>query len=233
MRKELKVVELEEADSIRRKQLRDELIAQRATLKASRTARIQQLDEAIGIARRLKLIYPATRSTLSNHSGNGGKETARAEINNDQLPLYFMGVEALVAERESLKARRSDDFTSVRIAEVNKELMLLEQNREVEALGLRQDEDVYLDNAQDLQVELSRLRHLKLDLSDLKLVRVDRHATQAVSPLRPRKALLVAFGLLSGLMIGLAIAIFRKPFVYRKAQTAHLPSVRESGPSRA
>ena len=55
-----------------------------------------------------------------------------------------MGTEALEAERKALQSRESDDFTEPRIVEINKELQLLENNRTIETLQARENEDLFL-----------------------------------------------------------------------------------------
>ena len=49
----------------------------------------------------------------------------RIEINNQQVPLYFMGTDALEAERAALQQRKTDDFTEGHIAQIARELQLL------------------------------------------------------------------------------------------------------------
>ena len=53
-------------------------------------------------------------------------------MNNQQIPLYFMGVDALTAERDTLLKRKGDDFTEPRVAKIQQELKQLENNREVQ-----------------------------------------------------------------------------------------------------
>ena len=65
----------------------------------------------------------------------------RTEINNQQVPLYFMGTDALEPERVALQQRKTDDFTEGRIAQIARELQLLQSNREVKVLKQRQNED--------------------------------------------------------------------------------------------
>ncbi|MBS7747019.1 hypothetical protein KIN06_16900, partial [Vibrio cholerae] len=68
----------------------------------------------------------------------------RTEVNNQQNPMYFLGVEALEAERSALLQRKSDDFSTNRIAQIAKELAMLKNNREIEVLNRRKNEDLFL-----------------------------------------------------------------------------------------
>ena len=89
--KEGKIATLSEKDVLRRAMLQDELKALRTRLKAQRTDRIAQLDESIGIARALGIKKPSTPSSLGEAGREGGVSTIRTEINNQTIPLYFMG----------------------------------------------------------------------------------------------------------------------------------------------
>jgi chain length determinant protein (polysaccharide antigen chain regulator) len=139
--KAAKIATLSEADSVKRAQLQDELKALRAQLKTQRADRVAQLNEAIAIASSLGTLKPTTPSSLGDTGGPSGQSVMRTEVNNNQIPLYFMGVDALMAERAVLQKRSSDDFTKVRIAQIARDLQLLQTNREVEVLKQRQNEE--------------------------------------------------------------------------------------------
>ena len=210
--KEAKIAALRESDNLRRAQLQDELKALRAQLKALRGDRIAQLTEAIGIAKSLGIRKPTTPSSLGDSDRASSTGTMRTEINNQQIPLYFMGVEALEAERSALAQRRSDDFTDGRIAQIAKELQLLQANREAEVLGRRDNEDIFLGGVESLRAEEARLSALSIDISRLKLVTVDKRALEPLAPIRPKKTLIILAGLALGLLLGLAVVLGRYLF---------------------
>ena len=208
--KEARIATLEEADTLKRVRLEDELKALRQQLKMRRTDRMAQLTEAIGIAKSLGIQKPTTPSALGDSARTGDSSVMRTEINNQQIPLYFMGVEALEAERTALQQRKTDDFTESRVAQIAKELQLLKSNREVEVLKQRQNEDVFLKGVEPLRAEVVRLGNLSnLDITALKLVSVDRKALAPTSPIKPRKALILLLGLVLGGMLGVLIALVR------------------------
>ena len=138
--KEAKIASLLEESALKQAQLQDELAALRAELKSRRTNRIQQLTEAISIAESLGIRKPTSPSAMSDLA-RGGAQVIRTEVNSRETPLYFMGTEALSAERDALASRKSDDFIEPRIAEIQSELAMLENNREVEILREREGED--------------------------------------------------------------------------------------------
>ena len=217
--KETRIAALQEADAIKRAQLQDELKALRQQLKVRRADRMAQLSEAIAIAKSLGIQKPTTPSALGDSARTGEASVMRTEINNQQIPLYFMGVQALEAERSALQQRKTDDFTESRIAQIARELQLLQNNRAVEVLQERENEDVFLSGVEPLRAEVVRLGNLNnLDFSNLKLVSIDRKALEPMAPIKPKKALIVLLGLVLGGMLGLFIALVRHFMVTRRAE---------------
>lgn len=206
--KEAKIATLLEEDALKRAELQDELAALRAELKTRRTHRIQELNEAISIAESLGIRTPTSPSAMAEAPRNG-TQVIRTEVTNQEAPLYFMGTEALTAERDALSSRSSDDFVEPRIAEIQSELAMLEHNREVEILKEREGEDVYLKNLAELREEAARLKGIKLDTERLRLVRLDQPALQSLKPIKPRKAMILALGLVLGGMLGVFVALVR------------------------
>ncbi|ROM51126.1 Wzz/FepE/Etk N-terminal domain-containing protein [Pseudomonas rhodesiae] len=208
--KEAKIVSLREADSLKRAQLQDELRALRSQLKTLRSDRIAQLNEAIAIARSLGIQKPATPSSLGESAVTSAGSVMRTEVNNQQIPLYFMGVDALKAELSALQSRRSDDFTESRIAQIAKELQLLASNREIEVLDARKNEDIFLAGVQPLRTEIFRLSGLNIDMANLRLVSVDQQALEPLVPSSPNRPLIILLGLLFGVVVSICIALVRE-----------------------
>ena len=88
-------------------------------------------------------------------------------------------------------------------------MQLLESNREVEVLRKRGNEDIFLQDVEPLRAEVARLRGLNIDMSNLKLVTIDRRAQEPLSPIKPKKPLVIALSLVGGLLLGLMIALIR------------------------
>lgn len=215
--KEAKIATLLEESALKRAQLKDELAALREELKTRRTNRIQELSEAISIAESLEIRTPTTPSAMAE-APRGGAQVIRTEVTNQEMPLYFMGTEALMAERDALANRKSDDFIEPRISEIQSELAMLENNREVEILQERGSEDLYLTNLAELREEAARLKTIKLDTERLRLVRLDQPALQANNAVKPKKAMILALGLVLGGMLGVFIALIRS-LVNRSSNT--------------
>jgi len=207
--KEEKIATFLETDSLQKAQLEDELKALRLQLKIEREARIQQLDEAIAIAKSLGITRPTTPSAMADAAQGSSARLVRTEITSQSIPLYFMGSQALEAERAALLKRTTDDFTDNRISQIRKKIQLLEVNRQVEMLGKRSNEDVFLNDIEPLRAEAVRLGRLNTDMSQLGLVSIDRKAQMPTDPIKPKKALIVALALVLGLLAGLTIATVR------------------------
>lgn len=203
--KEGKIAALLEADNLKRAQLQDELKALRVQLKVRREDRIAQLDEAISIARSLGLKKPSTPSSMASE-GEAGGNIIRTEVNNQQIPLYFMGTDALEAERKTLRQRTSDDFVDPRVAQIRKELLLLNTNRQVEVLKQRENEEVFMSGIESLRAERARLLSIDTDMSRLSLVNIDRLAFEPVDPIWPQKTLIIGVGLILGCLFGVVLA---------------------------
>ncbi|MGE1155976.1 Wzz/FepE/Etk N-terminal domain-containing protein [Pseudomonas kitaguniensis] len=233
--KEAKIASLHEADTLKRSQLQDELKALRSQLRTMRQDRMAQLNEAINIAKSLGIRKPSTPSSLGEAGRATGNSVMRTEINNQQLPLYFMGVDALEAERTALSQRKSDDFTELRIAQIAKEQQLLQNNRQIEVLAQREKEDLFLNGVEPMRAEIARLRNLNVDMSSLKLVSIDRQALEPWSPIKPRKALILILGLVIGLALGVLAAITRYFIANggRSSSSAVRPSAAELENARA
>ena len=214
--KESKIALLLENDTIKRAQLQDELQGLRLQMKVARENRISELGEAISIAKVMGIKRPTTPSSLSSSN-----QIMRTEVNNQTIPLYFMGTDALEAERTALKNRKSDDFANSRIAEISKDLKILNSNREVEILNQRKNEDIFLQNIDPLRAERSRLRSINTDMKNLNLVAIDRRAQEPLGPIKPRKALIMGMSIVMGLMLGVILALFRQTVLNRR-NTARL-----------
>ena len=205
--KAAKIARLLEADKVKRARLQDELTALRLQLKMERSDHLSELDEAISIARSVGIKRPTAPYDMAVDASRGSSQVMRTVVTNQKLPLYFMGSDLLEAERKTLQQRTNDDFTNKRVAEIGKELRMLEVNREVEVLNSRQDEDLFLPGVEPLRAEEARLHSLNIDMSALKLVTVDRVALEPLSPIKPRGALIIALSVVAGLMLGVFFAL--------------------------
>ncbi|MDY0275977.1 MAG: Wzz/FepE/Etk N-terminal domain-containing protein [Desulfomicrobium sp.] len=216
--KDAQIASLSEEDKLKELKLKDELTAIRQSLQTRRENRITQLDEAMGIAESLGIKKPTTPSSLDDAKIPATGSLIKTEVTNQEWPLYFMGTEALQAEKDALLSRKSDDFTSGRIVEIQQELKILEHNRRIEVLKQRENEDLFLAELADLQREIARLKNIKVNMKDLHLVRIDQQATQAAQAVKPKRKLIVAIGLVAGSMLGVLAALIRVAVLNRRQE---------------
>ncbi len=210
--KEAQIATLLEADRLKRSTLEDELNALREKIKTQRMNRIQKLSEAIEIAKALKITRPTTPSALGENGKTVQGNTFKTEINNQHIPLYFLGSEALEAERQALLNRRSDDFAEPRIAEIKEKLQLLEHNREVETLNQRENESLFFDGQAATREEITRLHNIQTDLSDMNIVAIDQRAVEPMAQVKPKKSLVVVLSVFLGLFFGVIVVLVRGSF---------------------
>lgn len=221
--KEVQIAELLEADTLSRAKLNDEMKALRLQLKLRRESRIAELGEAISIARSLGVKRPTTPSRMGQSDGDAPGGVMRAEVNSQQIPLYFLGVDALEAEQHALRRRVSDDFADPRVAEIRKELALLENNRTIQVLMSRKNDELFLRGIDLLRAERVRLSKIRTDMSKVQLVSIDRLAVDPLHPVVPNKPLIIIFGVGLGLVLGVVLALFRHMALTRpRVASVHL-----------
>lgn len=206
--KQSKIAQLLETDNIARADLHDDLSGRRQQLKLQRENRITQLTEAIMIAGQLGISKPTAPTVQGDAVEQAQGNLIWMNVNNQQVPLYFLGTEALSAERQALMSRDSDDFTDARIGEIESQLSKLERNRQVEALHKRDNDDLFLNALAKWEEEISLLEALAPEVPQ-QLVAVDQPAVPPLSPIKPRKVLIVAGGLVVGIMLGVFVALIR------------------------
>lgn len=212
--KESKIARLIEEDAVKRAQLQDELKALRVQARIRREARVDQLGEAIAVARSLNLKRPATPASLAEGLSTSGN-IIRTEVNNQQVPLYFLGFEVLEAERSALRKRASDDFTEPRISQIRKELVQLESNRKVELMKARENDIAFVDGVESLRAEQLRLKTIDTRADGLTLVSIDKRAVKPLGAVKPKLVFLLIVAGLIGMVLGSMIALVRGAFKNR------------------
>lgn len=219
--KEAAIAKLSEDDRLQIAILQDELKALRAELRTHRQNRIAQLDEAIAIAKSLGISKPTNPTSLGDVDAAAGQGNVfRTEVISQQFPLHFMGTEALEAERNILLKRRSDDHTEPKIATIQNKLQMLEHNRQIEMMQSRENEDLFLAKLAEMREEAARLKSIQPNLEQLNLVRIDQPAIKPLNPVKPKKMLIVAIGLVLGGMLGVFVALIRNVFIENRTRSA-------------
>lgn len=165
--------------------LETELELQRESLQNEREHRLFTLEQAIEIARRLGIEKPTTPQQFGRQPS--GSEVFYANISGDgSLPLYFMGYQALEADRDTLKGALDKGLSSGLIRGTEQQL---KQHRRIAEL---------LDNEAPRGVD----RAVEQNYVE-RVVEVVEFAYQSASYSEPRKALIFALALVIGGMVGI------------------------------
>ncbi len=216
------IARLSEQDRLIKLQLEDEIAAVRAMAAKEREDEITRLHEALSVAKSLDIIEPTSLAVMSQDKSNiTGSVAFTAEISEGDDPIYLKGTRVLGAELNALKERSSDDQHIAGLRKLEKDLDLLETNRQIEILEARENFEPFVPNAQKLREEISNLEELLTqDYADISLVRVDQAAMVPVAPSKPRKSLILAAAVIAGGMLGVVIALIRNAAAARRERLA-------------
>ncbi len=83
---------------------------------------------------------------------------------------------------------------------------------EIQLLKNRQNDDPYIPELTALSVRKALIESVSVAPHEVAVARIDEIATPPVSPIKPRKALILALGLVLGGMLGVFIALVRNMF---------------------
>lgn len=170
----------------------NDLQLHKETLKRSREDRLFNLEQAITVARRLGIEKPTTPQQFGRQPS--GSEVIYANIGNDgSLPLYFMGYEALEADRDTLKESIDDGLSNMMIREIEQQF---EQRKRISSL-LSSNRLYGVDEG----VEPNHTE---------RVVDVVEYAFRPPAPSEPRKALILALSLIVGGMVGVMLVFLAR-----------------------
>nr|WP_306275815.1 GNVR domain-containing protein [Pseudomonas oleovorans] len=71
-----------------------------------------------------------------------------------------------------------------------------------------------------MREEAARLKSIQPNLEQLNLVRIDQPAIKPLKPIKPKKMLIVAIGLVLGGMLGVFVALIRIVFTGNRTRSA-------------
>ncbi|WP_162899862.1 Wzz/FepE/Etk N-terminal domain-containing protein [Halomonas sp. JS92-SW72] len=184
--------------------LESTLELQKESLQAEREEQLFLLEQAISVARRLDIDKPTTPQQFGRQPS--GTEVIYANISGDgSLPLYFMGYEALEADRDVLRDALDQGLSNSAIRTTNQQL--LQRQRIMEQLAGSRLQGV------DEGVEPNHTE---------RVVDVVEYAFPPAGPSEPRRALILALSLVLGGMLGVMLVFLSRFAVslrsYRKAK---------------
>ncbi len=159
-----------------------------------------RLNKAAKIAKQMGIVRPTTLGDFGAVGQGSARQVVRMEVNQKQLPLYFMGSQALTAELSAINA-----------------ILMPMQDSEAD-LGTTEDlpGDRFISGVSSLKTKIHYLKQLQPDFDRISLVRIVQSPLAPANPLKPKKMLVLAVGLLLGLMLGVALALLRAAWVKRR-----------------
>ncbi|MDZ7620474.1 MAG: Wzz/FepE/Etk N-terminal domain-containing protein [Patescibacteria group bacterium] len=194
------------------KQLREDRIAsleeRLAILRdgGRRQDRLVLLDEQIAIARELGII---NRGDAPKWTSDGtGLAVSVATISE---PLYLRGATELMAEKEAIANRESDDPFQAGVRELT---------AEIEVLKARKEDDPFISGLRPKEEQLAQmdagLTLFQSAISSVIAARIDRPAITPDSPASPKKSRILPLGLVAGLFLGVFAAFQVNAFSQQK-----------------
>lgn len=203
-----KIARMQEQDKLWRLQLQDQISTLKSKARQLREDRVARLEEALAIAGRLGLENPAPVSMLSRDQGYTNPPALAADRFTEEEPLFLRGSRMLEAELAVLRDRQSDAHMHPELRELEQKLALLDNNREIEILRGRENYRAFTENTEELRAQIARLEgFLKQMYDSVQMMRVDQHAIPPSSPIKPRKALVMAVALMAGALLGILAAL--------------------------
>jgi LPS O-antigen subunit length determinant protein (WzzB/FepE family) len=184
---QLKINELSRKQQLQLEGLEVELESRKFYVLSSRKDRLIQLREAVKIAEALKIKTPTSLAKLATSSASKQVEIT-AELNNNQDPLYLRGTKLLSAEINSLEQLSDKVFLDEKVRQLTANQLIIANNREINQL-----ENIlssFADNVTDIQLH-------------------SRSTNTPQTPIKPKKALIIAMGILLGGILGIFLAIAR------------------------
>jgi chain length determinant protein (polysaccharide antigen chain regulator) len=88
---------------------------------------------------------------------------------------------------------------------------------EIANLESRSSDDPYIPGLREKQERLNFMRNLKIDPSLVAMYQQDGAVTQPDKPIKPRKAIIMAFSVLAGLALGVLVALGRDRWLNRRS----------------
>lgn len=88
---------------------------------------------------------------------------------------------------------------------------------ELTLLETRENDDPFIDELRDLENQLDFLENIDVNPDDISVFTLDNSATIPETPVKPRKAIILALGVIAGVMLGIFAALIRSMLKRRAA----------------
>lgn len=210
--REAEIARMEQKNQTTISQLNAEISALLAKSDTDKYHMIVAITDAFAIAKKLKIKKPTNLSNLGMISDQHSTKTEINLTDRQELPLYLMGTDYLVAKTEELKQRGSNIPFVKEYSALKQEINIVENDAVLTALKTRVSDDPYIENLPNLLSRKAQLESMSLDFALAKAVKVEQNATVTGVKVKPQRALIVIVGavvsgfiaLIIGLIVGLA-----------------------------
>ncbi len=223
--KDIEVTEVRSSEAYKYKRivLQDQLKALKDQLIKKNQQRVLVLSENISIAKRLGFKKPTTPADVKEIRNSSTVSNSGVEIINsaysglDKLPMYYRGYESLEAEKIELNSRKKDKFPSAAIVDMEKQLALLEKDREIEKLQNRETPQAFIKEYVVLEKRNAHLSTLQIKVDDAALYELDAKPMASQKSIKPKKLLILVLAAFVGLMMGTLLVLIQGASKKRKA----------------
>ncbi len=223
--KDVEITEIGSSESYKYKRivLQDQLKALKDLLIKKNQQRVLVLSENISIAKRLGFKKPTTPADVKEIRSSSPVSSSGVEIINseysglDKLPMYYRGYESLEAEKIELNNRKKDKFPSAAIVDMEKQLALLEKDREIEKLQNRETPQAFIKEYVALEKRNAHLSTLQIEVNDVALYKLDSKPMARQKSIKPKKLLILVLAAFVGLMMGTLLVLILGASRKRKA----------------
>jgi len=223
--KDTEITEVRSLESYKYKRiiLQDQLKALKGQLIQKNQQRILVLNENISIAKRLGFKKPTTPADVKEIRSAAPVSSSGVEIINseyaglDKLPMYYRGYESLEAEKIELNNRKEDKFPSAAITDMEKQLALLKNDREIEKLQNREKPEAFIKEYIALEKTNAHLNTLEIKVDNVELYKIDAKPMASQSAIKPKKLLILILAGFVGVMLGTLFVLIQGVAKKRKS----------------
>jgi Chain length determinant protein len=214
------VASLKEKDDQAREEVGEKIRLLREKAKLNRRFLIDRLQADYALAKKLEIHQPIDPLDFKKSSSSSGRTVL--EVTNGNPSRYWLGTEILAAEIKSLQDRKNDDAFIPELADLEQKLKTLKVNHRINTLKQRRNNLPFSASLRSLKVEIEKLQQAKaqIEKADFDVVWIVEAPVIPAKAVKPKKGLiLVAFGI-SGVMLGVFVALIRRAAKKRRAKMA-------------
>jgi LPS O-antigen subunit length determinant protein (WzzB/FepE family) len=169
---------------------------------------IIRIQEALRMAKKLQIEKPTYLGDFSNRNNSTSSKTEINLSDNQELPLYLMGVDYLEVRLEELINRGSYESALDESRDLKEEII---SGKDTASVREHKNDDPYIEELPALLAEKEKLQRLSLNFDGAKMMKAEKSAVETGESVKPNRMLIVIIGaVLSGflaVLIGLIASV--------------------------